>query len=754
MSTLPNQRVSDSERNKPEWYIPTADYIINKALSLNSASKEEVSSNLAAAEGIIDSSTYDYVIKAFGIVDKNIDIPSQVRDTSLILPIKRRYIGEFIRQYKNFQVYHKDIDAIKQRNSKLATEIEQLIAQQLVNYLNEKNLPAGAPSKPDIDIPTFIKDFQENWIDDKVIESDKILKLFDALTDAELNYIKAFYYYWATDEVYSYRRVEGQNIIKEIVPSTEYYRIPSGNMFVEDDDMGMRKYQLTFNQINEQLVDRLSESDLTYLRSIENQENVSNAKTTILNDLADLNALRDEYSYLNTLQNYSLNASNVNDLSAFTWIYHVVYKTEVKIAILTYMDSLGSIQEKIVEGSYKINKPAGDISIEYKWISRFYQQWRIGPEHIGIYTKPELIEPQRQDVNVLSKCKSPYNGITGTFDHNIRNSIAKLLKPYEALYRIYQYQRERAVSKYRVGLTIIPESLIQDSDELTRVDKLKFAKRDDTLYVNDEDLDANAAQLLRVIGNPNAERYIEVLTNLIQSIKNEAMEIADMNPQRYGDINQNSGKGTTEMAISNAQLGSILLFTLFNKFVERDKESDIDHAKVAWINGKQGTFFDKKENKIIYVEVDGEDFYNRNIGIFNSNSSINDEKLRQFRQLAYNASQNGEFAIAADAIEFESSIEIHKLIKEADAAKKALEQSMNERNAQAQEKIAADKLQSEQEQRAADKYKVDTTNATNIRVAEIQAGSNENISMMKAATDLQNESLKQEESLNELTTQK
>jgi hypothetical protein len=756
MSTiLPSQRVSDKERQKAEWYIPTIDYIINKAISLNAENKIEVASNLGAAEGIIDDSTYNYVLKAYGITDKNLDIPNTVRNTSLILPIKRRYIGEFIRQYKNYTVYHKDINAIKQRNSNLAIQLEQLISQELINTLNESGLASGGQTKEIPNIGKFIKDFEENWIDEKILESEKILKLFDTLNDSDIKYIKAFYYYWATDEVYSYRRVIDNNLVKEIINPLEYYRIPSGNDFVEDDDMGMRKYQLTFNQINEQFSKKLSDSDLNYLRSIENHINSSNSNTNLLSDkVLDLNKYRSEYNYLYTLPEFNNSINSTNDLSNFLWIYHTVFKSEQEIGFLKYIDSLGQVQEKIVEGNYKLQPELGDIEITREWISRYYQAWRIGPEHTGIYIKPELIEPQRQDINSINKCKSPYNGITGTFDNNIRNSIAKLLKPYEALYRIYQYQRERAVAKYRAGMYVVPQSLITDSESMTMEQQINFNKRDDTLYINDTDANVNSLQALRYIGSQGAERYIQVLTELTNAIKNEAMEIADMNPQRFGDINQNAGKGTTETAISNAQLGSILLFTLFNKFVEKDKESDIDHLKVAWINGKKGTFFDKKENKIIYVDVNGDDFYNRNIGIFVGNSTINDEKLKQFRQLAYNASQNGQFDIAADAIELENSTEIHKLIKDVTIKREELQAQQTQQQNETQQLISNNLLKDKQEQRQFDKYKVDEDNATKIKVAEIQANSNESVNAFKMQTSIENNINKQDKQLDKLVVDK
>ncbi len=739
---LPDQRVSDAERSKAEWYIPTCDYIINKALGLNYDSKLEAAENIAAAEGIITDNTYKYVTKAFGINDKDdLNLPNKVRDVSLILPIKRRYIGEYIRQYKNFQVYHKDIDAIKERNKQLSIELEQLIAQDLVNILNEANLPSGGKSKQIPNIEQHIKDFQDNWIDTKVIESQQILNLFEDITNADTEYIKAFYYYWATEEVYSYRRVVGENVVKEIVSPLEYFRIPSGNQFVEDDDMGVRQYMLSFNQINEQLVDKLSNSDLMYLRSMENYNKTSNYKSTILDsryteDFRNTFSKRDEYNYISQLPDYSgINFSNY-DLARFNWIYHVVYKSECKVGILKYIDPFGVVQEKIVNEKYKITEEAGDIEIEWQWVSRFYQQWRIGDQYTGIYTKPELIEPQRQDVNILSKCKSPYNGITGTFDPNIRNSICRILKQYEALYRIYHYQQERAIAKFRSTLTIIPESLLLDSKELTRLQKMKFAKRDDILYINDSVIDANSFQALKTLNLSGSAEYIKVLSELIQAIKNEAWEVADMNSQRFGDIDTSQGKGTMQMAISKAQAGSILLFTLFNKFVELDKEADIDYCKVAWLGGKKGSYLDKKTNKIVYVEVDGEDFFNRNIGVFCSNSSINDEKIQQFRQLAFAAGQSGDFDIAADSIELENSTEIHKLIKETVEKKKAFEEEMNERNAQATENAAKTKAQSEQAQREFDKYKVDTESSTAIQVAKIRANTDITTSNIKANSDI------------------
>ncbi len=755
LGTLPDQRVSDSERKKPEWYIPTIDYIISKAISMNYDTKRECADNLAAAEGIIDNSTFDYVTKAFGIIDTNINLPTSVRDVSLILPIKRRYMGEYIRQYKHFQVYHKGIDAVKQRNKELSIQLEQLIAQKLINTLNDNGLATGTNSKPVPDIDAFIKDFEINWIDDKVIESQNILGLLDELTKAELNYTKAFYYYWATDEVYSYRRVIGENIHKEIINPLEYYRIPSGNMFVEDDDMGMRQYTISFNQINEQFADKLSESDILYIRSLQNFNKTSNYKSTIIDDrFSDFNKSRDEYNYLSQLPDYNSMSLSTSDISRFTYIYHVVFKSECKIGHLKYIDSLGTPQEKIVDDTYKLNKDLGDIEIKWEWISRMYQAWRVGDQYTGIYIKPELVEPQRQEINSLSKCKSPYNGITGTFDANIRSSICKILKPYEALYRLYHYQRERAIAKYRAGLTIIPESLIQPGSGLTTEQKLKTAKRDDTLYINDEDVNANSLQALKFVGAPGTERYIQVLNELIQSIKNDAMEVADMNQQRFGDVNDSAGKGVTQMAINKAQAGSILLFTLFNKFVETDKEADIDYAKVAWIGNKQGSFLDKKTNKIVYVEVDGEDFFNRNIGIFVGNNAINDEKIQQFRQLAFSASQGGEFAIAADAIELENSTEIHKLIKEADKAKKEFEREMNERQAQAQENAAKSNLQAKQEELQFNKYKNDTTNAKDIEVAKIQAGSSINIQAMKSAENIDTKIKKAEQDKENLVNQK
>lgn len=734
--TLPKQDVSESAKKKPEYYIPTIDYIIDKAISLND--KSEVKTLLDAADGYIDNKTFNYALTNFG-VDKQTNYPNNARHISIINPIKRRYIGEYIRQFKNFQVYHKDIDPIIARNNSLSEEIKTIIRQYMLNKMQEGGLETGVPQQEIPDLEQYIAQYKEDYIDKEVIEAQEILGLINALTDSDLNYTRAFSYWFACEEVYTYRKVMNNDLHKEIISPLEYYRIPSNSTFVEDDEQGMRKYKMSLTQIKEHLSHRMSDSDKKYLETIEfsTQNHGSNNTTNnLISRTIDLSS-REEFSYLSTYPGFNNFKFDINDWASEIEVCHVVFRAPYKYGTLTYTDLMGEQKTMIVDETYKLNIDNGDIDLQWDTVPKVYDAYRIGNKVTGLYIKPELIQPQRQDINNEYKCKLPYNGISGIFNNTVKTSIVKMLIEYEALYRIYKLQQERAISQFDPGVMIIPESLTGDSEEMTRLERMAYAKRDHKLYIDDTDASANSLQGMRFVGDGGAMvEYIKTLGDIIDKTKAEAWEQADMNNPRMGDSSQLQGKAVTEYAINKATTGSILMFMLFNKMVEKDYEADIDYAKYAWIDGKQSSYIDPKTGKPVFVNIDGTKLFTKNLGIFVGNNPINDEKLQQFRQLAFSAAQNGEFGMAADSIELENSTQIHKLIKEANARKEEMLQQQSERQAQAQEQAGQMTLQNGREQREFEKYKIDSTNETDITVAKISAGVATNSAMIKANTDM------------------
>ena len=108
-TTLPNQRVSLKTKQTEKWTKDMADYIINLAISCNDKTKTKT--YLDMANGIVDKSMYEYVLKSYGVKDNELSksqnhqqLISELRNINLLSPIKDRYLGEFTSSYNNYEV--------------------------------------------------------------------------------------------------------------------------------------------------------------------------------------------------------------------------------------------------------------------------------------------------------------------------------------------------------------------------------------------------------------------------------------------------------------------------------------------------------------------------------------------------------------------------------------------------------------------------------------------------------------------------
>ena len=175
-----------------------------------------------------------------------------------------------------------------------------------------------------------------------------------------------------------------------------------------------------------------------------------------------------------------------------------------------------------------------------------------------------------------------------------------------------------------------------------------------------------ATQGLRIIGNSGIGEYLNVLWTIRANNKQDARDTANMNSERFGNT---SGQQTVTNASQNiyrAKLGSTLMITMFNYALEIDHKLDLEYSKFAYANGKSGIFFDKKEGSFVNVEIDPlEHLSNRYFPIVVN--SKEEDKLREYKELAFSAAQNGDFEIASEAIDGNSIPQLKKII--ADIAK-------------------------------------------------------------------------------------
>lgn len=717
--SMPNQRASASVKRTKDWYIPMTEYVIKLATA--SSDKRHTKKCLNAANCLIDADDYKYVLKTYMSaeeqteLERDLDISKigTLRNVDILTPIKDKYMGEFINSFHNYMVYSFDPEIIIKRNDRLG----KLVTKKMFDKLQQ--LLSSSDGQSDIDIAGFIKTELENWSDETVDREQKCLELLNSEIEARRKYVDAYFYWWACEEVYTYRRLSGSNVDFEVVNPLEYYRVNSGQYFAEDDDAGMRRYTMTIPQIIDHfynnMEDGLSDEQVNLLRKLVTNSN-SDGATYITNDIyTEFKHMFDKK--LNFTGQLTFTTKNLA-----TTIEHCVYKTEIKRGILKYIGSDAMEHEMDVDEDYELDTLHGDISIEWKYINQAWESWRFGSDSLRLYIPARPIDLQRELVSNISVCKLPYNGISYIHASSEKKPIAYRIKDNIALYTIYTLLEERWLNKFKSWL-LLPESTLSDSVEMTTPERLQQADVDALFPFNDAYLKENpqALSAFKEIATTAVVEYVKILNQIKNEIKNSAWELANMNDARFGQTNPYKTKGGTEYDLNQAIKGTVWSLEMFNSFREKDYMANLDYSRAAWIDRDGGSYVDHNTGEIVTVNIAGEERLGTNIGIFIANSSKLNSQAEALKQIGFAASQNDAPDIAAEIVTNENIGKLKMLIKDATKAKQELSVRLQTAGKEIEKQIEETKLADNREQRVHDMEVVDKTLANNKEIAVFEA---------------------------------
>ena len=368
-------------------------------------------------------------------------------------------------------------------------------------------------------------------------------------------------------------------------------------------------------------------------------------------------------------------------------VWHVVWRGEARRGILTRINEVGLEEQTVVEEGYVFNAAAGDINIEWKYEPQVYEGYRIGGRNYGIYPiKARPIAYQRNG-------KLPYNGIMEVLPLMGKFSIIKLITPFQIMRNIFIYHREMVIAKNKMLILLLPKSLVQSDTE----DIIYKMAADGTLLVDDEDDTAGTKmQQVRML-NAQMGDYITQMTNLIESIKMEAREIVDMNMQRYGDIAQSAGAATTQEAVARSSMGSVIIFQMFDEMRRADYDRDLDFAKLAFVDGLQTTFIDdQRRHRTLSLDVNS--FINSDFSTTVRNEQKELDKLKQLKDWAFSAAQNGDLEAAISAITGDNVAAIKENVEKYMQIKRQHEETMQQMEQQLKQEELQAKIQEIQAQ--------------------------------------------------------
>ena len=689
---FPQQRVSQSEKNKPAWYQNCIDYVIDAGLSFND--KTDTERALQILHGNIPDEFYKKTLNPYNAAnEKYTRFPATMRNYDIMSDIIRRYVSEYFKGIHEFVVGANSPDVVLKKDAKLREEIG-LMAQQafkqefekrwaeMQNQAQQQGTPVEQLNPQDAmpDPEQFIEDFNNKYIDDESKQAQDLLDYIRSITEDNVLYLSAFFNYCSLGECYTYTDIRGNNIHKENIPVIEAYPIPNSNFFVEDHDMFAHRMLMSYNQIIDMFDEVLDKEDREFLNRYYSTTDSINAHTQFLYSQyfehypAACEKFGKQERELFRKESVQIAADNNNLFE----VWHVVWRGEARQGILTYVNELGFQTQRIVQEDYQLNPEAGDINIEWAYEPQVYEGYRIGTRWTGVYPiKARPIVYQRNG-------KLPYNGIMEVLPLFGKFSIIKLITPFQIMRNIVAYHREMVIAKNKMLILLLPESLVAGDEE----DKIYKMAADGVLLINDEDdTSGQKAQAVRLL-NANLGDYINQLTQLMEAIKADGRELVDMNMQRYGEIAQSAGQATTQEAIARSSMGSVIIVAMFDEMRKHDYQRDLDFAKLAYIDGLQTTFFDDKNNRR-YLSLDVNSFIMSAYGILVKNDQKELDKINQLRQWAFSAAQNGDLDMALAAITGENVTQIKATVEKFMEIKRQHESDMQ----QAEQMLKQEELQ-------------------------------------------------------------
>ena len=671
---FPIQRIPNSQKDKV-WGAKCADWIIAQSQGNRDSSELEIKYGIL--QGKIPDSFYKKILNPYNATqEKYKRFPATMRNYDLMKGIIRRYVSEYIKNPHYFIVGANNPEVVLARDSKLRQELQNLVQQQIAiriqqsyqEWVNGGNDPQQFNPQESIDIEAFIKEFNENYIDDISAQGQSLLNVIKDLTEDTLLYARAYFDFVTFGECYTYTDIVGNTIVKRVVSPRDAFPVNTDSIFREDDDMFCERRKMTYQQIIDEFDDYLDDKQREFLntyyakRSTNTPTELSfNTYESYFPDICQKYSKEDRALFKN-------NPNMMRDTNSDLYdVWHVVWRGEARRAIVTYINESGFIDTRIEKDDYKLNVELGDISIEYVYEPQVYECTRIGTRNDAIYPYGA------RAIAFNRNGKLPYNGINELLPGFGKFSIIDIVTPYQVFYNIVAYHREMVIAKNKLNILMLAKSLLGKVPEETIYRMIA----DGVLYIDDtNDQGMLRAQQVRMLQS-NLGEYLTQLGNLLEETKQSANEQVDMTPQRYGEIANSAGKGVTEEAVIRGSMGTVIIEFMMDCMRERDYNRDLDYTKLAWIDGLDTSYRDVDGN-LKYISLDVDSHIYADYIIKAKNSIKEQDKLRQLQQFAFSAAQNGDNMMAIAAIEGDNVASISKLIKKYQQQKEAHEQQLQQ----------------------------------------------------------------------------
>ena len=682
---IPNQNVSYAKKAATdfEWAKTTCNAYIGRSTFTSNNWKTWLKKLYDYANGNIRIEDYKLITEPLGV-----PLEGDWADVQNFPIIKSKIDllrSEYSKRPKKDMVYVINDDVVTEKTEALNNEIYNNLESLFLEKVNQQGIETGVEAEQP-ELPEKVKEtFDSTYMDKRAMLGQNAIDYIKVQQRMSEKFDLEFFHWLVTGEVYSLRGVEHKEPTYEVVnPLDIDYDKDPDLQFVEDGDWVVRRKLMHPSGVIDMFYDDLTKEEITEIDTLA----VIGAGFTF-----------------NTLQD--------KQWSRLVEVIHVCWKSRKQIGIVDFIDEYGEMQSLEVDELYTATP---EQTLKKYWVNEGWETYRIGT---NMFKRMRPLPNQRGSLDNLSKCKLPYNGRTMSNINSASISLTSLGVPYQVLYNATFHRLKLAMSKMKDDMALID---INWKPINWSMDKwLEYADRVSMLFVDysKDSVRMNATHQTRL---QLASQTINMYTELLTFIKQEWDEVCGITRQREGQISSSETVGGVERAVLQSSLITETYFSLFEDFRKRDLEAMIDYSKIAWIEGKKASFVMPDTAKMVYLDVNGEDYCEMEIGIAVSNSSKEQERANAIKQLAQPMMQNGMQASAiADILDSETIAEAKTKLKAAERKLQEYNQVVAEQEQTHEKQIEDMRINSMKNQQQMILEQIDRKGYWDLRKAELTA---------------------------------
>lgn len=758
LSIFPDQFITEKKKQEPSWMKSTMDYFANVAYSQYIRNKRTFAKNYDLMNGIIDYTDFYQVPEIKSFVDtlmRDTELPEYVKHYPILNPPVNTMVGELSKRPDIHKVRAFDDDS---KNEELEAKTE--IVQQLILQLAKEQL-AGKMAMQGQDPSQLEEGEFEKLALDKVQE---YMTSYTSLGESWGNHmLTALKMDLNTKE-------QGEEAFRDLLVSArEYFHIYEDNS----------KRGFNSETVNPKNQWSLGTPDAKYTSAISGHQNIPYANGTVnvmeiseiiekfpdlsLEEIDHLKKSQQNYGLLNVRES-NLTSGKVgpdsimydtynrlvlqermiiegemkenrdelrdwlglsNNVGVFGQKYTVVrayWNSKKKIGLLKYLDEDQQPQQMLVDENYKEGAPNQLGPVEWGWVNQMYQGTRIGPD--VFHVKPFKLLPY-----------SPIIGMTYGLKNTTAKSLVDLMKPYQVLYnicwnQIYELFNKEIGNIASISIRRIPR--IKEGDAQDEIDIFEAdAKKRGIMYDDDSPENTKGG-----VNNQTVARNIDLTrTNEMEAryklavqLKAECWELIGMNRQRLGAATATETATANQNNLVQSFAQTEPYFAAHEYILNQYYQALLDAAQYIESNKPSSTIsYITNQGENAFLQVTGTDLKLKDLKIFVTSRSEDQQLLNEFRQLSQAMLQNGASVYDISTLYTTNSLrQMQKVFKDLQekndnifAQTQQLEQQKIQQEGQLKQQELEQAASQHEEDLAMRKYETDVKANTDLAKAEI-----------------------------------